>query len=278
VAFRLLALDLDGTLLRSDKRISARSRRALLAARAQGVRVVFVTGRPHPSACRVLGDLAGKFLLVLHNGALVIEAKRVLRCLPLATEAARRAVAAGRREGATAVAHCGLRGEGRLLVEPGPHGHDRLTYYLERAGQAVRTVPHLETALEQDGEVLQVMFAGTQAAMEQLRNALAAQLGDAVGVERTVYPAHDLELVDVLSPGVGKDEAVAWLQGRWALTGSETLAIGDNWNDRGMLRSAGLGLVMGNAAPALLELGLPVLPPNDEDGVALAIEEHILRR
>jgi hydroxymethylpyrimidine pyrophosphatase-like HAD family hydrolase len=65
---------------------------------------------------------------------------------------------------------------------------------------------------------------------------------------------------------------------RWAIAADQILAIGDNWNDRSMLLAAGLGLVMGNADPAMRELGLPVLPTNDEDGVAIAIEEHLLQR
>jgi hydroxymethylpyrimidine pyrophosphatase-like HAD family hydrolase len=54
------------------------------------------------------------------------------------------------------------------------------------------------------------------------------------------------------------------------------MAIGDNWNDRDMLTGAGRGLIMGNADPALHELGLEVLPTNDQDGVAVAIEKYVL--
>jgi hydroxymethylpyrimidine pyrophosphatase-like HAD family hydrolase len=80
----------------------------------------------------------------------------------------------------------------------------------------------------------------------------------------------------VLDPGVGKAEALAFLQARWGIAAAETLAIGDNWNDRSMLEAAGRGLLMGNAPVELLSLGLPVLPTNDEDGVAHAIETHVL--
>jgi hydroxymethylpyrimidine pyrophosphatase-like HAD family hydrolase len=83
-------------------------------------------------------------------------------------------------------------------------------------------------------------------------------------------------LLDVLDPAVGKAEALAFLQARFEIGAAETLAIGDNWNDQEMLSGAGLGLVMGNADPEMLALGLPVLPTNDEDGVALAIERHVL--
>jgi len=75
---------------------------------------------------------------------------------------------------------------------------------------------------------------------------------------------------------VGKAEALAFLQERFGVAAAETLAIGDNWNDQEMLSGAGLGLVMGNADPEMLALGLPVLPTNDEDGVAHAIELHVL--
>jgi len=80
----------------------------------------------------------------------------------------------------------------------------------------------------------------------------------------------------VLDPGVGKADALAFLQRRWSILAAETLAIGDNWNDHEMLERAGLGLVMGNADPQMLALGLPVLPTNDEDGVAIAVERYLL--
>ncbi len=83
-------------------------------------------------------------------------------------------------------------------------------------------------------------------------------------------------LLDVIDPAVGKAEALDFLQARWGIAAAETLAIGDNWNDREMVARAGIGFVMANADPELLALGMPVLPSNDEDGVALAIEEHVL--
>ena len=80
----------------------------------------------------------------------------------------------------------------------------------------------------------------------------------------------------MLHPAVGKAEAVCFLQEQWGIGPRETLAIGDNWNDREMIESAGLGFVMGNAPGEMLALGLPAVPTNDEDGVARTIEEHVL--
>ena len=272
--FRLLALDIDGTLLSSARVVSERTRRAVLAARARGVGLVLVTGRRHPSARRVAEDLGGGVPLVLHNGALIISDGEVLRCVPLAREAARTAIRLGRSHGADPVVHCGRMGEGRLLVQGVSESNTLLAYYLERSHPDVSIVRDLEEDLPE--EPIEVMFGGAIDEMDALRPVLAAGLGDAARVEPTFYPSRRVGLLDVLDRGVDKAEALAFLQERWGLGPSDVLAIGDNWNDREMLKRAGLGLVMGNADAAMLALGLPVLPTNDEDGVAYAIERYVL--
>ncbi|MBI3932519.1 MAG: HAD family phosphatase [Acidobacteria bacterium] len=274
--FRLLALDIDGTLLRSDKAVSARTRTAIDFARAREVRVVLVTGRRHPAARRVAEQIGGRLPLVLHNGALVVEDGVVLRCRPMARRTALTAVQLGREAGEDPVVHCGHGGEGRLLVEGVHPSNTLLAYYLDKSHPDVTTVGDLGAALAEDP--IQVMFGGGLGAMQALLPVLAGGLGGAARLERTVYPAHGVALIDVLHPDVGKAEALAFLQARWGIAAAETLAIGDNWNDRDMLESAGLGLVMGNADPAMRALGLPVLPTNDEDGVAVALERYVLQK
>jgi hypothetical protein len=275
--FRLLALDIDGTLLDSDKDVSARTRAAIAAAREQGVQLVLVTGRRYPAARRVAEALGGAVPLVLHNGALIVEAGSVLRCHPLSRAAAANAVRLGRRHGADAVVHAGQRGEGRLLFERVSPGNPLLADYLDRSGADVLRVADLLTELQSNEDPMQVMFAGAAEAMEALLAPLGHALGDEARLERTTYPRYGVAIIDVLHPEVGKAGALAFLQERWGFAAGETLAIGDNWNDREMLERAGLGLVMGNADPALRALGLPVLPSNDEDGVAVALETYVLK-
>lgn len=274
MSFRLLALDIDGTLLRSDKTISPRTLLALRAARERGVRLVLVTGRRLPAARRAAAAL-GDVDLVLHNGALIVENGEVLRCRPLPRELARRAIRIGRGLRADPVVHAGQKGEGRLLIEGVEPSNTLLAYYVERSNPDVRQVDDLEAALEDDP--LQVMFGGPLELMERLLPRLGAGLDAPVRIERTVYPESGVGILDVLAPGVNKAEAVSWLQERWSVRPAETLAVGDNWNDREMLEAAGLGMVMGNADPGLQALGLPVLPTNDQDGVALAVETYVLR-
>jgi len=274
--YRLLALDIDGTLLRSDKTISPRTLSAVEAARRRGVRVVLVTGRRHPAARRIAEQLGKDLDLVLHNGALIIENGEVLRCLPLERGLALRAVAVGRALAADPVLHCGHSGEGRLMVEGIEPSNTLLVYYLDRSHPDVSSVARLDDALREDP--IAVMFGGGIEAMARLHTRLAEELGRQVRIDRTIYPASGVLFLDVLRAGVGKAEAVAFLQQRWDVAAKETLAIGDNWNDHEMLEAAGLGLVMGNADPEMLRLGLGVLPSNDEDGVAVAIEREILER
>ena len=272
---RLVALDIDGTLLRSDRTLSPRSREAVARARAHGVRVVLVTGRRHPSARRVAQELGEPLPLIVHNGALVVEDGRIIRCRPLARAVAARAILAGRAYGMEPVLHCGRSGEGWLLIDAAARPAGLVGYYLERARDEVRPVADLIAALALE-DPIQVMFGGPLAAVPPLFEALAATLAAEARIERTVYPATCFALVDVLDPGVGKADALAFLQARWGIAAAETLAIGDNWNDRSMLEAAGRGLLMGNAPGELLQLGLPVLPTNDQDGVAHAIETHVL--
>jgi hydroxymethylpyrimidine pyrophosphatase-like HAD family hydrolase len=287
-AYRLLALDIDGTLLRTDKTVSERTRAALLAARELGVNLVLVTGRRYPAARRVAAGLGGPMDLVLHNGALIVrlggeqgetlrtdDGAPILRCRPLSRELARRSIRIGRQRGADPVVHAGQRGEGLLLVQDVAASNPLLTYYLDRSAADVVRVADLEAAL--DGlDPLQVMFGGALEEMETLLPLLASRLGVDARIERTVYPASGVGILDVLASGVGKAEALGFLQERGGFHASETLAVGDNWNDQQMLEQAGLGLVMGNANPQMLALGLPVLPTNEEDGVAVAVERYIL--
>jgi hydroxymethylpyrimidine pyrophosphatase-like HAD family hydrolase len=213
---------------------------------------------------------------VLHNGALVVDEGRVLRCRPLRRASARRAIDAGRAAGVEPVLHCGSNGEGWLLVDAAARPGGLVGYYLERSRSEVRVVPDLIAAVDAE-EPIQVMFGGVRGEMEALLPVLGAALGIAARIERTVYPATGVVLLDVLDASVGKAEALRFLQERWGIAPAETLAIGDNWNDREMIETAGRGFVMGNADPELLALGLCSLPTNDEDGVARAIEEHVLR-
>jgi hydroxymethylpyrimidine pyrophosphatase-like HAD family hydrolase len=280
--YRLLALDLDGTLLRRDKSVSRRNEEAIGAARRAGVRVVLATGRRYPSTRPIAERLGEDIPLVLHNGGLIVEGREVVRCLPLARDVAVLVIRLGREAGAEPVVHCGHGGEGKLLVERMPPNEPALAMYLRKAHADVRVVSDVLEALPGE-DPIQVMFGGPIDRMDALLAALSSGVeasapfasGGVARLERTVYPESGVEIIDVLSPRVGKAEAVRFVCSRFGLTPADALAIGDNWNDAQMLLEAGRGLVMGNADEGLHRLGLEVLPSNDEDGVAVGIDRHL---
>lgn len=273
--YRLAALDIDGTVLRSDRKVSPRTRAAVAEARARGVHVVLVTGRRLPAARRVADEVGPDLPLVLHNGALIVVDGRVVACTPLPRATAARAIRCGRAWGADAVVHAGQRGEGHLWIEQVAPDNPLLRFYLERSAPDVTRVPDLLEALRDD-DPLEVMFGGDCARLEALAPILAGDLGGDARVERTLYPAQGVAILDVVHPEVGKASSLARLADHWGVARSETLAVGDNWNDLEMLEWAGQGLVMGNAVASLRDRGLPVLPRHDDDGAAIAIERYIL--
>jgi len=273
---RALALDIDGTLLNSRREVSPRNLAAIAAAERAGVRIALVTGRRYPAARKVADLLPLRPTLVLHNGGLVVENAVAIRVRPLARAAASAVVAFAKGAGADPVVHVGHRGEGLLYVENASPAHTLLAYYLSRSHPDVRVVDRLEDFLRSEEEdPLQVMFGGSMEEMGVLASSLeAADFG--ISVLRTVYPKDDLSLIDVVAPSVDKSEALRYLCARWGIGIGDVLAIGDNWNDRQMLLEAGRGCVMGNADPQLRSLGLEILPGNDDDGVAHALERFAL--
>lgn len=273
---RVLALDLDGTLLNSRKEISPRNLEAVTAAREAGVHIAVITGRRYPAAKRVVEKLPGDPVLVLHNGGLVIEDSAPIRVRPLERSVAAAVVGFARECGADPVVHYGHRGEGLLYVENASPSHTLLAYYLHKSHPDVRVFENLEAVIaEERHDPLQVMFGGSMSEMKELAAALEKRNFEASAL-RTVYPTDDLSLIDVVGPTVDKAEALRFLCARWDVEIDSVLAIGDNWNDRSMLLAAGIGCVMANADPDLRSLGLVEVPGNDEDGVAVAIERFIL--
>lgn len=276
--FHVLALDLDGTLLNSRREVSTRNRAAVVGAVNAGLKIALVTGRRYPAARKVADLLPVPSALVLHNGGLVVEDSAVIRVLPLARSAASAVVTFAKSLKADPVIHFGHAGEGLLYVENQWPSHTLLAYYLSRSHPDVRVVENLEAALVlHDEDPLQVMFGGSMSEMESLVTAIEGG-GFPASALRTVYPSDDLSLVDIVAPAVDKAEALGFLCARWGLDLAQVLAIGDNWNDRQMLLAAGKGCVMGNAEPGLRSLGLEVLPGNDADGVADAVERLILEK
>lgn len=271
---RLVAIDIDGTLLDSRGRVSEDNAAAVVAARAAGVDVVLVTGRSYPFARAVVADLLPEDVaLIVSNGAI----ERTLGGETLASrllprDAARMVLertAPYRRFSAVLFDR---EARGHVVADTLDWEHPHRRRYWERHQHFIGHATPLEAALTEDP--IQVMFNGE---VETMRAVYAALGGlDEVFVCRTEYEARDFSLVDVLSPAATKGVALAARAARLGIEPAQVMAIGDNFNDLEMLEFAGVPVVMGNAVDALRARGWQETATQDESGVAQAIRRIVL--
>jgi 5-amino-6-(5-phospho-D-ribitylamino)uracil phosphatase len=282
---RLLALDLDGTLLNSRGQLTERNRKVLDEVRQRGVHVALVTGRRFRDARPIALELGLDVPVISHNGALTKHAHTLetVAVFPLPLTAARNALRVGRETGGDALVSDDHEGLGVMVYDQLSGANRSLLRYVawarrvhgEEGANAVREVPALEDYL--DHEPVHIAFSGGCAAMTELRDVLHRELGTTVKIFSTMYSKTDFALLDIVHPEASKGVGVAAVASELGITQTEVMAIGDNFNDLEMLRYAATGVVMGNADQSLLDLdGLHATASNDEDGVAVAIEKFIL--
>ncbi len=284
---RLIALDLDGTLLDSQGRLSAGNRAAIAAARERGTAVALVTGRRFRDARPFALELGLDVPVIAHNGALTKHAHSLetVSATLMPAAAARAVVRTGRAHGADALVSDDHIGAGLLVYDHISLGNTALAKYIEwsrrvvgdtDADAAIRSVPSLEEYLDHDP--LHIAFSGGCASMERLAEIMRAELGSSVRLLLTLYPVTDFALLDVLNPDASKGAGLAAVAAEQGLTRDEVMAVGDNFNDLEMLEWAGTGVVMANADASLREGGrFQTTAANDEDGVAAAIERFVLQ-
>jgi len=294
---RLVAIDLDGTLLGSDGRVSPRNLAALHLAQSSGAEVVISTGRRHAYAMRVLRDLGLDPLsaLVSSNGTVIRTlGSYLLHRTHLQLDSALwlcRHLDDFRNTLVLTFDTVGPTGEdsrGALVCERLDDLHASIHQWMRTNEPYIRRVARVEDVLQPGQDLpIQMMLCGSIERMNRAEARLLEHPGVvAVGaaerphariaLHRTVYPERDLSLLDILPAGCSKASALAHLAGLRGVPTQHILAIGDNWNDLPMLRLAGRAVLMDNAPADLKALarahGWLLAPSNDADGVACAIE------
>jgi Cof subfamily protein (haloacid dehalogenase superfamily) len=272
---RLLAVDIDGTLLDSRGRIPDAHRDALVEAAERGVEVALVTGRSFHFSRPIADALPLRLTLIVNNGALVKDKTgrtHMRRLLPRDTA---RLVLERTRAYEDSVALVFDRAAGvderQVVFERMDWNHPNRRGYYEKNRAFIAQAPAtLTDTLTEDP--VQVMFNGSVAPMRQLvaeLRALAAAEDFSVAV--TEYAHRDFSLVDVNRAGCTKGSTLADYATARGMTSRDVLAVGDNLNDVEMLEFAGTAVVMGNATADLKSRGWHVTGTNDEDGLADAI-------
>lgn len=274
---KLLALDIDGTLLNSQYHVSDENRRAIHQARSRGVDVVLVTGRRFAFALPVVRELGLHTPLICHNGALTKQTDTwaVIDYYPLAAETARQVVSIGKQLGADMICSYDPEGYGRLVFESLSPESLRLRTYMPDNPIGLEQVDDLCSHIQHDP--IQVMSTGTCDRIDRLEAALVTALNDRATLLKTAYPQRNLSILDVLAPQCSKGRALERLVQRSGLRREQVMAVGDNHNDVHMLEFAGIGVVMANAEEPIKRAPFYITASNDEHGVAEAIARFILR-
>ncbi|MCC7417307.1 MAG: HAD family phosphatase [Acidobacteria bacterium] len=274
---RLLAVDVDGTLLDSQGSVPPENRAALAAAVDAGVEVTLVTGRSFHFTRPVADLLDLPVTLIVNNGAIVKSgsgATKMRRLLPRATA---QIVLDATGAFADSVALVFDRPDERQIVYERmdwSHPHRR-GYYEKNLAFITPATAGLADALVEDP--IQVMFNGGVAPMRELAGALRAAPGAAAyAVAITEYERRDFSLIDVNAAGCSKGSTLARWAGQCGLDRRQVMAVGDNLNDLEMLAFAGTAVVMGNATGAMKALGYRVTGTNDEGGLAAAVYTCVL--
>jgi Cof subfamily protein (haloacid dehalogenase superfamily) len=274
---RLIAVDIDGTLLNSQFRISEKDLQALRRANQQGIEVILVTGRRHAFALPIAQQLGFDLWLISSNGAVTRSLQGEAFHRDLVPAATCLEVCAAMQEfRGNMVVTFDKESKGALVLERMDELTSSIRHWLEKNMQYIEFVVPIESALTSDP--VQAMFCGTISRMQAaVRTLESKQVKDHITVVRTEYPVRDLCIVDVLNRDCSKGHALK----RWAhyrgIPREQVMAIGDNFNDLEMLAFAGAPFIMGNACEELKARGWPVTSCNDENGVAAAVEQLLAR-
>jgi HAD superfamily hydrolase (TIGR01484 family) len=261
---RLVASDLDGTLLRPDETVSARTRDAVAAARRAGITLVLVTGRPPRSLAPIAARIGVGGIAICANGAVVwdLDAGTMVDTTPLAAEAAAGLVRALRR----AI-------PGALFAVELERGFGREAGWTDGTAPPAADAPEADALDLVTGPVVKLLLRHPTLPHAEV----ARRARQAVGEEAVVTWA-GTRIVEISAAGVTKAWALERLCARLGVHRDQVLALGDMENDLAMLAWAGRAVAVANAQQNVLDAADEVTASNLDDGVALVLERLVADR
>ena len=262
--YKLVAVDLDGTLLSSERQVSARNKQAIKDLLDAGKIFSISTGRPLQGVTQFIDMIGADMPLILYNGAMVItsKSKQLIHESVLAGELAKEVVRFGLLRGTNVFVYL----DGEMYVS-------EINQSVNEYKAKVKVTPIVA------GDLAMVAAQGpTKVLFRDTPDRIA-------GLQKEVLPYFSgklncfislpilLEFVDI---NTSKGVAMQKIGERYDIAQGEMVAIGDSFNDADMIRYAGLGVAMGNAPQQIKDIADAVTSTNDEDGVAEAIYRYVL--
>jgi 5-amino-6-(5-phospho-D-ribitylamino)uracil phosphatase len=273
---RLIAVDLDGTLLNSRTEVSLGNQEALADAAALGLEIVIVTGRRYHSARPFVAQIPCPVTLISSNGARIgTSSGQVFHRDFLPRSVARQILDVAIPYRPYTVLIFDVAGRGQVVMHHDAAAESPLAWYRKNSPDCLLQVSDLPAALVEDP--IQVMFGGPPARMEPIEPLLqASPAASSIHLTWTKYLTRNVSLLDCMNRGCTKGRALALWSERSGISPSEVMAIGDNYNDFEMLEFAGHPFLMGNCCAGLGNARWRATLSADEDGVAAAIREYVL--
>ncbi|MDP9340158.1 MAG: Cof-type HAD-IIB family hydrolase [Acidobacteriota bacterium] len=274
---RLIALDIDGTLLNSRWQVSEANQAAIAEATRRGIEVALVTGRRYDFALPVAQILDAPLTMIVNNGALIRSNDGHTHVRHVLPRAIAKNVLQHTQQWRDAAAVVFDRpGAEQVMIERFNADDSLRAGYYSRNKDFIAFATPLETCLTEDP--IQVMFSGNIASVRAIESALrAAPFAKEFTMAVTIYAKKDFAMIDVIRPDCSKGASLAEWADLRGIAREEILAIGDNHNDLEMLHFAGIPVVMANGVEELKCFGWHQTGSNDDDGVAAAIELFALK-
>lgn len=271
---KLVALDLDGTLLDSEKRLSKRNEGALRACIEQGVAVVPTTGRTVDGIPDFVRNLPGVRYAITTNGAMIEDL----------TEG--EVIETNKMSNNQAVKYLRMINSYHVMYDPYINGRglteERFFLHLEEYGLSPRIQELVHKTRDVVPNIIEAVIEGKQE-VEKI-NLFFPNLEERAKVRELLIACDDIELsssmpnnLEINALGATKGKGILRLASHLGLEQNQTLACGDGENDITMIQLAGVGVAMGNAEEYLKEMADYITLTNDEDGVAAAIEKFVLK-
>ncbi|GAB6179412.1 Cof-type HAD-IIB family hydrolase [Desulfotomaculum defluvii] len=262
--YKMIAIDLDDTLLNTNLKISPRNKEYIKRAKEAGIHVTLATGRMFCSALPYAKELELNLPLITYQGALVKEAQtgEVLIHRPVPLEQAREVIEWGSKLGY----HVNVYVNDTLYVEkitPEAEAYQKISRIpAQPVGNLLHFLKEAPT---------KVLLIGGSEELDTLQEEMTKQYGSTIHICKS--KPHFLEFSH---PMATKGNALDTLAKGWGLTPAQVIAIGDAPNDLEMIEYAGLGVIMANGDPAVKAKADYVTQSNDNDGVAEVIEKFVL--
>jgi Cof subfamily protein (haloacid dehalogenase superfamily) len=274
---KMVAVDLDGTLLRRGGFPSLRTKRAVRAASRKGISVVLATGRSSSTALRVAKTLRLDAPIIACNGAHILSSfpRQDLAIIPIEPSAYLRVIEILRKEGLKFNVH--LKGAvAREKQFSSKRRHVAAGFIYSIKGIAYDDIIVLENGSYEElaGKTLKVFLEGSQEFIFQLEQYLREILGDKLKLVQTI-DSHGGNLLEIQDSTVDKGNAIHVVASMLGFEKEQIAALGDGDNDVGMISAAGLGIAMANASPKLAMTAKYFTLSCQRDGVAYFLEELV---